>query len=127
MCVAVVVNPMETAAAKKSNWVFERSSGYAGFRCIHCATWKYASEFLICPCDEEKDYLITGPVRNEDQTYWHNDYGWITEFGEATTLPKQILTSPLPPGATGIMELTPGGPVAFYPAVSPPTGGVLYE
>lgn len=62
----------------------------------------------------ENDYVIAGPILNEEQTYWHNDRGWITDLGEATTLPREIITNPLPPGAAGIMELTPDGPVAFY-------------
>lgn len=54
----------------------------------------------------ETQFVIAGPVENEEQLWWHNELGWITKFECATTLPKQILTSPLPPGATGIMEIT---------------------
>ncbi len=28
-----------------NNWVFERSSGYAGYRCIKCSTWIYANQY----------------------------------------------------------------------------------
>lgn len=33
-----------------NRWVFERSSGYAGFRCIYCATWVYNYQPKICKC-----------------------------------------------------------------------------
>jgi hypothetical protein len=86
-------------------WVTERSSGYLGFRCTLCATWRYPSETLNCDC-EKIHYIITGPVIDEEQTYWHNDHGWITELPDATTFPVQIVTTPLPVGATGLMKLT---------------------
>lgn len=36
----------------KSNWIFERSSGYAGFRCHTCATWVYAEAPRECKCND---------------------------------------------------------------------------
>jgi hypothetical protein len=36
--------------ALKYRWVFERSSGYAGYRCQICATWVYANQPLKCDC-----------------------------------------------------------------------------
>lgn len=33
-----------------SNWVFERSSGYAGFRCQKCAVWVYEDQEKKCDC-----------------------------------------------------------------------------
>ena len=36
------------------DWVFERSSGYAGFRCLKCAKWMYAHETKRCNCDKVK-------------------------------------------------------------------------
>lgn len=38
------------------NWVFEHSSGYAGWRCIHCAVWKY---------NEDNDITCDCPPRNQ--------------------------------------------------------------
>lgn len=32
-------------------WVFERSSGYAGYRCNVCMTWVYADAKKVCECD----------------------------------------------------------------------------
>ena len=39
-----------TALATEGNWVFERSSGYAGCRCINCHTWVYLDEEKKCKC-----------------------------------------------------------------------------
>jgi len=33
-----------------SRWVFERSSGYAGWRCQECSTWVYDSTPRKCNC-----------------------------------------------------------------------------
>lgn len=35
------------------NWVFERSSGYAGWRCNKCATWIYFNDPFDCKCNRE--------------------------------------------------------------------------
>ena len=35
----------------KGKWVFERSSGYAGFRCQKCAAWIYENNTRECICD----------------------------------------------------------------------------
>jgi hypothetical protein len=35
----------------KGDWVFERSSGFAGYRCQRCATWLYDNQKLVCKCD----------------------------------------------------------------------------
>jgi hypothetical protein len=98
---------------EKVRWISERSSGYAGFRCTLCGTWRYASEFLKCDCDKIH-YIITGPIVDEEQTYWHNDHGWITELPDATTFPVQIVNTPLPEGATGLMKLTFVGDFAGF-------------
>lgn len=37
----------------KSNWTFERSSGYAGWRCQSCMKWVYLNSETICGCDDE--------------------------------------------------------------------------
>jgi len=71
----------------------------------------------------ETQFIIAGPVMSEEQTWWNNDQGWTPDFTEATTLPRDILTSSLPPGATGIMELTMlGENVRFLKTL--PRGGV---
>lgn len=36
----------------KGLWNFERSSGYAGFRCSQCGTWVYHNEKKVCKCKE---------------------------------------------------------------------------
>lgn len=67
---------------------------------------------------EETQFVVAGPVLNEEQLYWHNDDKWITSLPDATTFPAEILTSPLPLGATGIMELTILGEyVRFLPTL----------
>jgi hypothetical protein len=106
-------NHMVPVTAKK--WICEVRNGMAGYSCTGCGTWKHASEFLVCTkCDEEKEYIITGPVLNDEQTYWNNDNGWVSEFSEATTFPREIVTTLLPQGATGIMELTLAGEYVRY-------------
>jgi len=38
----------------KGDWKFERSSGYAGYRCQKCKTWEYDNNNLLrCECDKE--------------------------------------------------------------------------
>lgn len=37
-------------ALRKGDWYIERASGYDGFGCVHCGTWRYAHEKLICDC-----------------------------------------------------------------------------
>lgn len=36
----------------KGEWVFERSSGFAGYRCQKCQTWVYAEKKKKCCCDD---------------------------------------------------------------------------
>lgn len=64
-------------------------------------------------------FLICGPIGDDDApTYWNNDQGWVSDSREATTLPRQILTSPLPEGSVGILELTMFGfPVSYFELV----------
>lgn len=105
-----------------TRWRSEVSSGYAGFRCNECATWKYASEFLVCDCDKESQFVITGKQDGEP-VYWNIEQGWIDDLTEATTFPKGIFGEKLPPGAEGILELTlTGEHVACY-SCTPPRGG----
>lgn len=71
----------------------------------------------------ETQFIIAGPIQNEEQLWWNNHQGWISGLENATTLPKQILTSPLPPGGVGVMEITMNMEfVAYYARV--PTGMV---
>lgn len=35
----------------KGKWVFERSSGYSGYRCQECYTWVYENQEKKCDCD----------------------------------------------------------------------------
>ena len=43
--------------SKIDNWVFERSSGYAGWRCVACGTWIYFNDPKKCCCDEIVEVL----------------------------------------------------------------------
>lgn len=54
-----------------------------------------------------------------DPTYWNDETGeWTTDFAEATSFPKMILTTPLPPGATHVMEVhSSGEPLGTYSLV----------
>ncbi len=36
---------MDKKIYSESNWFFERSSGYAGYRCVKCGTWVYANQY----------------------------------------------------------------------------------
>ncbi len=55
-----------------------------------------------------------------DPTYWNDaNREWTTDFSEATNFPKLILTAPLPPGATHIMEVhSSGAPLSTYALVA---------
>ena len=47
---------IDTIDARKQsagNWVFERSSGYAGWRCAKCGVWIYDKQPCICDCDKK--------------------------------------------------------------------------
>jgi len=51
-----------------------------------------------------------------DPCYWDDSIGkWTPEFSEATSFPIMILTTPLPPGATHVIETnTEGEPLGTY-------------
>ena len=50
-------------------WVFERSSGYAGYRCKVCGTWVYANRDKICDCNRvEQDEVSFGPEPDPEDT-----------------------------------------------------------
>lgn len=36
----------------KGLWHYERSSGYAGYRCQKCAEWIYEGNPFVCKCDK---------------------------------------------------------------------------
>jgi len=41
----------ESVLQGKGDWRFERSSGYAGYRCQKCGTWVYENIARKCDCD----------------------------------------------------------------------------
>ena len=69
-------------------------------------------------------FVVCGPISNEEQTYWHNEHEWITDLDKATTFPKAIMALPLPSGATGIMELTMLGEYVSFFHTPPREGGL---
>lgn len=42
-----------TEAESAARWVFERSSGYTGWRCQTCSTWVYYSAERTCTCTKK--------------------------------------------------------------------------
>ncbi len=46
------ISPIEHIGTCKGKWVFEHSSGYAGFRCKNCHEWIYANKSKNCKCDD---------------------------------------------------------------------------
>lgn len=72
-------------------------------------------------------YIIIGNCPcNEELIYWNVNEGWTSNFDDASFFPMIIL-HPLPPGASGIMEIAAEGePVNQYPAFSmdSPVGGI---
>lgn len=105
-----------------SRWKLERSSGYAGFRCNECATWLYASDYLICKCDEIPQYVICG-VEHGEPVFWNLTHGWIEDINHASTFSKGILGERLPPQTVGVMELSlTGDHLGYYPCTPPPMG-----
>ncbi len=50
-----------------------------------------------------------------DPTYWNDEAGeWTTDFAEATSFPKMILTTPLPKGTTAVLEINNDNVIATY-------------
>jgi hypothetical protein len=43
----------------EDNWVFERSSGYHGWRCVKCGTWIYDNCARICNCKKGEKTMKT--------------------------------------------------------------------
>ncbi len=55
---------MALTAKRAERWEFERSSGFAGYRCHICGTWRYEDAELRCDCscaigEASKQDLIT--------------------------------------------------------------------
>lgn len=66
-------------------------------------------------------FIIAGPIQDEEQYWWSNDLGWTSDQTEATTFPKGILTETLPVGARGLLEMTmKGEPIGFLQALPLP-------
>lgn len=65
-------------------------------------------------------YKCIPPSGGEEPTYWNDEVGeWTDDFADATNFPKMILTTPLPPGATHVMEVHPSGePLGTYSLVT---------
>lgn len=60
------------------------------------------------------NFFILGPVTEaENATYWSDQFGWIEDIDKATVFTRQIITLPLPPGGTGIVEYLNNSPVWF--------------
>jgi len=49
--VSASLRPVKTPSSK-GDWSFERSSGYAGYRCSRCHTWVYSNARRRCECDK---------------------------------------------------------------------------
>ena len=59
-------------------------------------------------------FHILGPMVGEDLTFWNVDHGWV-DYTESTPFTGEILTLPLPPGATGVMPFSGNNePLAQY-------------
>ena len=43
---------IDSVNKSKGKWKFERSSGYAGYRCQVCYVWIYNNQEKICNCDK---------------------------------------------------------------------------
>jgi hypothetical protein len=61
-------------------------------------------------------FVIVGPDDGSNQLFFKlNAPSMWVPLGEATHFPVEVLNETLPPGASGIMELTPQGDyVNFY-------------
>ena len=72
-------------------------------------------------------YLICGPFHEDHGcTFWSMEKGWVDseDFYSADIFPADIMTLPLPEGATGIMAFkSDAEPVAQFDLL--PRGGVV--
>lgn len=54
----------------------------------------------------KSNYIITGPDSPDGlYTFWSNELGWTEKVEQATTFDREILTTPLPKGGTGVFEI----------------------
>lgn len=70
---------------------------------------------------EKSIFFVCGTVTEEENaTYWNNDKGWTEDISEATPFDSRVLTLPLPPGGTGIIEYADDKPVRFLGTIDLP-------
>jgi hypothetical protein len=58
----------------------------------------------------EKQYIIQGPMVEEETLYWSNDLGWV-DMASATRFGPEVLFFPLPLEGVAILELDDKGNV----------------
>jgi len=71
----------------------------------------------MTPATVKTEFVILGPIVDEEATYWNvPNWAWTKEYFDATTFDKEIMTSPLPEGGVGYMEIVKGTeyPVGVY-------------
>lgn len=51
-----------------NKWIFERSSGYAGYRCQECYTWIYANQEKTCKCNKHDNKFDESMVNLDEIT-----------------------------------------------------------
>ena len=55
------------------NWEFERSSGFAGYRCKKCYTWIYAGKPFVCECGGNPKQSLSD-VLMETRLFLYDNY-----------------------------------------------------
>lgn len=73
------------------------------------------------------NFLITKTCPCGEILYWTGRGLWLHEYEQAVKFPRDILTIPLPPGTSCILEVTDEGePVAQYTVFTlpQPPGGI---
>lgn len=83
--------------------IFERSSGYAGYRCPQCATWKYEADSTPWKCDctppivvrisedHAKDAWAYGVTYGTDPQSPMIAIGWGHDYLSASKLANQAI------------------------------------
>ena len=56
-------------------------------------------------------YLVLGPSNGDNTTYWDTNTGWTENQTEASVYSAMVLTLPLPPGTTDLLEVSPQGDI----------------
>ena len=75
--------------------------------------------------NNDPSFYILGPLVGEDITFYQLGEGWILEFENATPFTGEILTLPLPTGATSVMPFSSENePLAQLNTLP---GGVAFE